>query len=475
MENQSRLLAKDWNILVFSSDQHNAKMMGCAGHPVIETPSLDRLAKEGTLFTRAYSPYPTCAPTRQSFITGRHPKEHGQIKDSYYFDKRNMTLAHHFKKHGYTTACIGKMHTNHEEFGFGYDYRRCSENFPQAMKEMAQRNAVHMDKEDEKLFKEMTDNKYWSTKSRLYGMVAEDGRYEHDGMVTADAIRFLNEHQHDKFFLHVSLVKPHYPWVSPAEYYYKYSPQQIDMPKQHPTGLEQNYMGMKRITETGWDRNTQDQIRLCRARYYGNVSWMDSHLGQILDTLDQLDLSKKTLVLYFSDHGEMAGEKGLWLKALLYESAVRVPMIVRMPGVVPAGVKNDQFISHVDLFPTLAALVGAEADLPDTITGTDRSGSILRDEEGSAYVFSMEGLTPDWDAPPEQFMVCSKRWKLLRFQVDDPSKQFVLYDLENDPEEIVNLAYEQDYQQIVRSHLEAGERFFAGLRKPPYELACKSD
>ena len=106
-----------------ASDEHNAKIMGCAGNPTIKTPGCDRLAREGVMCTKAYAADPLCAPTRQSFITGRYPQEHGQFSNKFVFDPRNPTWASHFKKHGYATASIGKTHTYQDAHNLGYDYR----------------------------------------------------------------------------------------------------------------------------------------------------------------------------------------------------------------------------------------------------------------------------------------------------------------------------------------------------------------
>ena len=115
--------ARDWNILVITSDEHNPKIMGCAGHPMIRTPAIDRLAREGTMFTRAYCADPICAPTRQSIMTGNYPQEHGQFTNSHVFNDNVRTWGHHFKEHGYATACIGKTHTNGPDNKIGFDYR----------------------------------------------------------------------------------------------------------------------------------------------------------------------------------------------------------------------------------------------------------------------------------------------------------------------------------------------------------------
>jgi choline-sulfatase len=132
-------------------------------------------------------------------------------------------------------------------------------------------------------------------------------------------------------------------------------------------------------------------------------------------------------------------------------------------------------INHVDLYPTLAGLVGASGDLPGDLTGKDWSGAIVGDAAGPEFTFSMEGLKENWDTPPRQLMARSQRWKLIRYRVNDPAKSLVLYDMEGDPEERVNLAYRAEYKAVVEQHVEAMDRFMQSLRKPKFELVKKTD
>ncbi|MDR6879524.1 sulfatase-like hydrolase/transferase [Bacillus sp. 3255] len=472
----SEAAINNWNILVITSDEHNAKLMGCANHPIIRTPGLDRLAREGTLFTKAYCAYPICAPTRQSFITGQYPMEHGQLSNAHVFDKRNQTWAHHFKKHGYTTACIGKMHTNHESYDYGYDYRYSTEHFSDEIKASRAANPPQFDPDDKLIFDAITDIRAGGKQpSRLHGKVVSDESLETDAIMLKEAIQYLTEHQAEKFFLHVSFVQPHWYWNTGQDYYYMYDPDKIDLPESIPGELESNAIVYKMAEQAGWFQNTEKMNRLARARYYGSISWMDHNVNQLLDTLDELGLTGNTLVMYFSDHGDMAGEKGLWLKNQMYDSSARIPLIVRMPGVVPAGTVNDKLINHVDLFPTLAGLTGTQDHLPNNITGTDLSGPVIssgdshHNQTEKTFTFSVQGLN-SVDGIPMQVMARSERWKFIQYNLEAPEQRYVMYDMNDDPEETRNLAYEELLQPVVQEHLHAIKTFLQGLRKPKYEV-----
>ncbi|CAG7613954.1 sulfatase [Paenibacillus allorhizosphaerae] len=474
-----KMVQNNWNILVITSDEHNAKIMGCAGHPIIRTPGLDRLASEGTLFTKAYCAYPICAPTRQSFITGQYPLEHGQLSNSHVFDKRNRTWAHHFKQHGYTTACIGKMHTNHESYEYGYDYRYSTEHISEEIKANRKSNPPQFDPADKLIFDSITDIR-GEKPSRLHGKVVNDESLETDAIMLKEAVHYLKSHPSEKFFLHVSFVQPHWYWNTSKEYYYMYDPESIDLPKTVPGELESNAVVYKMAEKAGWFHNTEEMHRLARARYYGSISWMDNNVNQLLDTLDELGLTENTLVVYFSDHGDMAGEKGLWLKNQMYDSSARVPLIIRMPGVVPAGEVNDKLINHVDLFPTLAGLTGTQEQMPNDISGVDLSGLIVGGESENALVksrqftFSIQGLKSA-DSVPMQVMARSDRWKFIQYAQEAPDQRYVLYDMNHDPEETRNLASEEQWRPVVHEHLNAIAEFLRGLRKPAYEVIRKEE
>ena len=471
-----------WNVLVVTSDEHNAKMLGCAGHPVVKTPNLDRLAAQGTRFTRAYCTQPICAPTRQTFITGLYSFEHGQYGNGYVFDTRHPTWAHHFKAAGYTTACIGKMHTNNEAHNYGFDYRFSRASVPAEIQERRRQSPGEHDPRDKELFDAVTDD--WGKPPRLRGHIASgQGELEHDGIMTAESIAFLHRHAASDggtpFFLHASLLQPHWPWVLPRDFYYQYDPAAIDYEPFQPGELDHNALALRRRRAFGWEANTDEQNRLARARYYGAVSWLDHNVGRLLDTLDELGLAENTLVVYFTDHGDMAGEKGLWLKSLLYDSSARLPLIVRMPGVVPVGAVNETLINHVDLFPTIAGLVGTADRLPARISGQDLSRCITLADDGGAprFTIAFDHVYPDGSGCA-QIMARSARYKLIKYDprdVPEPALRYVLYDMDADPNETRNLAGDPTLASVIREHDDAITDFFARLKPPIFPVRLAKD
>jgi choline-sulfatase len=466
-----------WNVLFITSDEHNAKMLACAGHPTVQTPHLDRLAAQGMRFTRAYCAQPICAPTRQTMITGLYSFEHGQYGNGYVFDKRNETWAHHFNRCGYTTACIGKMHTNHEDFDYGYNYRYSKNMAAKAFAERRRLEPALDDPRDKELFDAVVDT--WGKPPRLRARIASGaGDLEHDGIMTNESIAYLRRYKESgetrPFFLHASLTQPHWAWVLPREFYYLYDPATIDYEPFAEGELDHNVFALRRRNAFGWAQNSDAINRLARARYMGAVSWLDHNVGRLLDALDALGLAERTLVVYTTDHGDMAGEKGLWLKSLLYESAARLPFIVRLPGVIPPGTVNDTLIGHVDLFPTFAGLTGTADRLPERITGKDLSKCILEGAAGPRFTIAVDGVYRDGSGCA-QIMARSARHKLIHYDADDPALRYVLYDLEADPNETRNLAADPACAEVVREHEAAMDAFFATLKAPLYPVRLAKD
>jgi choline-sulfatase len=445
--------ATDWNVLVITSDEHNSKIMGCAGNPTIRTPSLDRLAREGTRFTCAYAADPICAPTRQSIMTGNYPQEHGQFGNSFVFNEHLRTWGDHFHDRGYLTACIGKTHTNNESARFGFDYRNVAGG--------GRGSGRSSDPRDQKDYEASPD-------TRFSGKILQTADQDHDGIVAQDSIRWLKENKDRKFFLHASFVKPHWPWDAPEEFYHMYDPARIDMPKMIPGDLDDDWAPRKIYDQWSWKKITEQMHRTYRARYYGSLSWMDHNIGRLLATVDELKLAGRTLVIYTTDHGDMAAEKGMWLKSVMFDGAARVPLIFRMPGVVPAGKTSAELFNHVDLFPTVATLAGAGTSLPQDITGRNFSQAVLGKGKGREMTFSVHGVRSATE-PPQEIMVRSRRWKCNWYPNAPEAEQTVLYDMERDPDEIVNVAARAENKAVVAEHRRAIDDFLHGLKKPAYE------
>jgi len=436
--------AKDYNILFITSDEHNAQMVGYERDKLgfstdIQTPNLDKLAREGEYFTHAYAACPLCAPTRQSIYTGLYPLEHGEFNANAVFPNQ-PTWGDFFSARGYYTGVIGKTHDNNPPLTLGFDY---------VIKQSgdAASDAANVDSRlvpDPGLGKPTVpaiDKPYYDAAAllpqndgQLRGAVLQNVLQDRDGIVTKLVQEFLQTNKDRKFFLHASLVAPHWPWNAPNDFYYMYNPATIQMPESSGPPPSWDIQPLNVYTTDDWSQIDDGMTRVFRARYMGALSWMDDNVGQILKTLDDLGLGQKTIVIYTSDHGDMAGEKGMWFKMVMYEQSVRVPLIIRMPGVITPGTVNDTLINHVDYFPTLAGLSGNAEYIPDTLTGHDLTGAVLGLSPGPEYTISVRS-TNGLAVLPSVHMVRSKQYKLVRYNANN----FVMYDIDHDRYETTNI------------------------------------
>ncbi len=434
----------DWNVLFITSDEHNAKLTGFAGDTTVKTPNMDKLAQEGTVMNCAYSASPVCAPTRASIITGLYASQHTQYGNTYQFPSSQKTWAHYFSERGYYTGLIGKAHANNDAYNMGYDY---------CMKDKAlQKNPEpsYKDPDDKKLFDASPDY-------RLIGKVMIDINAGHDGAVLEQSIKFLNDNKDKKFFLHASFLLPHYPFNVPEQFYYMYNPDLIEMPELIPNDLEDDPLAKERYLKYQWNEISEKQNRLYRARYLGGISYIDYNVGKLVEEIEKLGLTRKTMIIYTSDHGDMAAEKGLWLKNLMFDGAARVPFVIKMPGVVPADVKNNNLFNHVDIFPTIAGLLNLEEGLPN-MAGKNYADVIKGMQEGPEYTFTTD---LNYAAGGRIMMARSAQYKFIVEYSD-----YILYDMKNDPNEITNLANNPEYFEILGKHKEALSNFLEKLKEP---------
>lgn len=450
----------EWNIVFITSDEHNPKIMGCAGNKIIRTPALDKLAREGMYFSNAYSCTPVSAPTRQTIITGLYPQEHGQLSNSCKFDPRIPTWAAQLKKHGYITACIGKTHSYTLDTELGFDYR-----IEHPIPNRSNSKTLPLPEEDIKVYNAIPD-------IRLSGAPLPNDSVKFDGLVLKLAKKWIREQKDKKFFIHCSLLQPHWPWWSPENFYMMYDPKEIDFQKINQNDIADNYQAKFTFDKSNWGKITEEEHRLCRARYYGSISYVDNSVQQILDLLDELKLTKKTIVIYTSDHGDMAGEKGLWLKNLMYDAAARVPLIIRMPGVIKPGSKYDGLVSHVDYYPTIMGLAGIDQDLSKNLSGLNLAKSILSNINERKYAFCVDNISVKNIKNPGQEMVRGNRYKYIKYNNNmiPKGEEELLYDMINDKDEVKNLAHDPTMIKVLNEYRNALKEHKIMLKENPYPI-----
>jgi choline-sulfatase len=433
------------NIVFLFSDQHRADALGCAGHPVVKTPNLDRLAAGGVRFERTFAAAPICGPCRSAMLTGRTVARCGALTHRHMHRQMGLpTLGTVFREAGYVTGAFGKMHVAGEddEHDLGFDERALRIYTP--MKNDYQ-HTIGMEK-------------FWQYCSYLpqyrphpdarerhsYNLKNEPIRLEEElilDRMTADrSIAFLRQHREDQFFLYVGLEKPHNEMYAPKRFHDLYNPAKMELP-------ENRHFDRSRLPDTIYDNPTfpiadgltDDQMRHATAAYYANVSYMDEQAGRVLDALDELGLADNTIVVYSTDHGENLFNHQIVQKQCFFEEAVRVPLLVRVPGVTEAGTTRAQLASLLDLFPAFCDACGIAP--PDGLDGKSllpviTDNAPLRDEVFSEF----------YESGVAERMNRTDRWKYVHSEGD----LHQLYDLESDPHENVNLIDDPAHAGIAK-------------------------
>ncbi len=458
------------NVLLICVDDLKP-LAGCYGSPLVRTPNLDRLAKRGLLFERAYCNQAVCAPSRNALMTGLRPQSIGVYDLGTNFRLAvpdAVTLAQHFKQHGWRTEALGKIfhvgHGNHEDpaswsvphwgpkGGPAGGYALPENRPPQPTREEArfanvpEAKAAQLPRGAPTECADVPDNTYA------------------DGRIADEAIRRLQaakERPGEPFFLAVGFLKPHLPFVAPKRYWDLYDPQALPMPK-----VKTPPEGAPPFAPTTWGELRQysdipatGPLDDAKARhlihgYYAATSYMDAQLGRVLDALDATGLAGNTIIVLWGDHGWHLGDHGMWCKHTNYEQAARIPLIIVAPGVTRPGTRTLALAESVDLYPTLCELAGLP--VPEGLEGSSLCG-VLRDPQasGKKAVFHVY--------PRGKLMgraVRTERYRLVEWKaIGQPASSAVLelYDYEADPEETRNLAASQPEAAASLRALLAGQ------------------
>jgi len=426
------------NVLLIQADQLTAFALAAYGNPVCRTPEIDRLAEEGVVFEQAYCNFPLCAPSRFSMMTGLLASRIGAFDNAAELPASAPTFAHYLRAAGYRTCLSGKMHFVGPDQLHGFEERLTGDIYPADFLWTADWSRDdHDDVSDRRLV-------------LLSGLCEDSVQIAYDDQVADRAIAWIGERAADgdqPFLLTVSFTHPHDPFVCTRPYWDLYDGVDIDPPRVGPLEeAEHDPHSRRLLAQYGLSgvRFDDAQVRHARRGYYGAVSYLDRKIGRLRAALAAAGLADDTLVVVTSDHGEMLGERGLWLKKCFFEPACRIPLIFHAPGRF-APRRIAQPVSLVDLLPTLLGLAGYPSDAPvEALDGVDLSpaladGAVLPECPVLGEILS-EGT------PAPLLMIRRGRYKYVACPLDPPQ----LFDLEADPEERLNLAGLPAHAETVR-------------------------
>lgn len=334
--------ARRRNVLLIAVDDLNNRI-GCYGDPVVKTPNIDRLSRQGVRFDRSYCNYPLCNPSRTSLLSGLRPDK-TKILDNSTPPRTHLGdavfLPEYFKQEGYFTARVGKVAHGRFEDAVKWDI---SEFASRAAADRAQKKQQKAQNDGPgKLVWTRTDN-------------ADEA--EPDGRTARRIAQLIEQHRSGSFFIAAGFHKPHLPWVAPKKYFDLYKPEMITLPNTPADDLDDippialtHQEAEKKMT------NLDRKMAICA--YHAATSFMDAQVGVLLDTLDRLKLWENTVVLLFGDHGWHLNEHlGLWRKSTVFEEAARAPLIVAAPG-KKRGEASPRLVEFVDIYPSLVELAG---------------------------------------------------------------------------------------------------------------------
>jgi len=482
------------NLLLILADQLRADALGCMGNPIVQTPSLDRLAGEGTLFTNAMVTQPTCTPSRASLLTGCYPSVLRSRMVGCTTPDDARFLPHVLADRGYRTASIGKIHlvpqgtepdaiARARQPDGGYDYY----GFQEIDLVNGHGDACFGPQYTPWLLERVPDAARRLSRRQRYARGVQDcysyelpAEVHSSNYIGARAEAFLREaaDREQPFFLQVSFPDPHHPFAVPEPHASLHNPGDMPSPvppvveSGDPTPLHLDAYYARNLRMAGqrgsadrvigtkpehYDRYTTEDWQQVKALYYGMVSLLDENIGRILSALSTTGLAESTLVVFTADHGDYLGDHGMYGKGLPYDGALHVPLIFAGAGVSAEG-RVDTVASLLDVAPTI--LDWSHIAEPEGVQG----GSLASTLAGQAAPRRTAALTENDDdfVPMKMRVLTTNDWKLVTYVGETYGE---LYDRHNDPDEMLNRWSNPDFAQIK-----------AGLREMLFEeVMCSFD
>jgi arylsulfatase len=449
------------NVVWIITDEQRTDSLGCYGSPWARSPHLDDVANAGVRFENCIVQSPVCVPSRTCMMTGRYAHSYGVLECLHRELPNETPLTQPFVDAGYQVAGFGKFHCvdprnpfpiHGPEIpgpdGLGHGGPAASPLCLAEPYKPEEYDVVNMPFKNE-----------WGPQALIVG-----GRYplpsdqNEPALLAARCEQFLQNEVHAPFFLRASIAAPHTPVLPAVPFYGATNPDAIDLPDYDDAGGRPECCRYDReVLGKMYDFGplSADQRRRARADYYDLCTEVDAAVGRILGALDTAGLRENTLVVFTSDHGNMLGEHGLMQKETFYEQSVRVPLLFSCPGRLPEDAVIGEPVETIDIMPTMLSMAGL--DIPGNVHGVDLTSALQsREADPDRITFSeidlslsdLSGLTPN---AGHRVMARTNSWKLVYNWTDGGfGEDAVLYDLANDPGEMVNLYGDERHSGVAR-------------------------
>ena len=426
------------NFIVFMTDQHSRDFLSCYNNSIVKTPNLDKLAERGTLFENASTNSPICVSARACFATGKYVHQNKCWDNAIAYKGKTKSWGHCLQKENINVVSIGKLHYRSEKDKTGFD---------------EQILPMHIANGVGDIMGSIRPNLPERPQSKKFSESIGPGETEYtkyDRSISKKACEWLfdrsqGEKNKEPFLLYVSFIAPHFPLIVPQEYYDLYK--DIDVPTikkfnselvNHPWWIAFN----KSITFDKYFRNNEHRKQAIIS-YLGLCTFVDKLIGDVLDSLEATTLSSNTNILFLSDHGENLGARGLWGKSVMYEESIGIPMILVGSG-VPKGSIVKTPVSLIDVYPSI--LNAFNIQVSDDTNGRSLFEIANKNDDVDRLVFSeYHGA----GAISGAFMIRDGKYKLIYYVDFAPE----LYDLQTDPQEMLNLATNKEYKEILENYV----------------------
>lgn len=478
------------NILFIMCDQLRWDYLSCTGHPTLSTPNIDRLAKMGVRFDRAFVNAPVCGPSRMSYYTGRTVFSHGATWNFVPLPLGELTLGDYLRPQGVRVAVAGKTHVRQDGEGLARLGLTADTEIGLVISEGAfepfeRDDGVHPPNIDQT---HLSYNKWlaaqgydgdhpwndwansavgpngeilsgWQLRNSIYPARIKEEHSE-TPYITGRGIEFIEQSKGTPWLLHLSYIKPHWPYVAPAPYHAMYTREQI-LPAVKSPGERVDphpVVGAFMDMEVG-QSFARDEVReAVIPAYMGLIQQIDDQIGRLLDYLEKSDLLSETMIVFTSDHGDYLGDHWLGEKELFHEQSVRVPLIIVDPSREADGTRNtvsNAFVEAIDLVPTFLDAMKSNVSR-HRLEGRSLLGllrgqtpELWRDAVFSELDYSCyeaRELAGRGASDSRAFMLRSERWKYIHYKGFAPQ----LFDLVNDPNEFVDLGRDPAHADVRR-------------------------
>lgn len=432
------------NILWICTDQQRYDTIGALGNKRIRTPHVDGLVRHGVSFTQAYCQSPVCTPSRASFLTGRYPRTTRCRQNGQQIPETEKLISRLLADAGYRCGLAGKLHLAscaagrvEQRIDDGYDVFHWSHHPQPDWEENAYTQWLA---EQGKTWEEL-----YTGPASPYVKQGVPAEYHQTTWCTNMALDFIRQNAGRPWMFSWNCFDPHHPFDPPPEYLQRYDPADMPLPAVGPEDPENKSSYQRR--DAVWAHNepdyfdvagmTDDDRRLVTAAYYAMIELIDDQVGRMLEALEQTGQADNTLVIFMSDHGEMLGDHGIYLKGPhFYDQAVRVPLVMRWPGHFQENLQADALVELVDLAPTLLEAAGLE--VPERMQG--RSLLPILAGEADPHRHRDAVYSEYYNAWTHRHaygtMLRTDRAKIVVYHGSDEGE---LYDLRSDPGEFTNL------------------------------------